>query len=74
MNTLSYDPASGEYKIGEWTAVCIIGPKALVACKRGKSIVCGVLSQGKITEKAIGARETLSGPWVATSKGWRLEE
>lgn len=74
VNKLSYDPVSGEYRIGDWQAICVVGAKALVQTKRGKAVVCGILSQGKITERATGSRETLSGPWIVTSKGWSLDE
>lgn len=74
VNKLSYDPVSGEYKSGDWQAVCVVGAKALVQTKRGKAVICGILSQGKITERATGSRETLSGPWIASTKGWVLAE
>lgn len=70
--TLEFNPISGEYEIDHWVAMCILGSKALVQIRRGKAVVCGVFANGVIREVVTGSKEKLSGPWVASSKGWVL--
>lgn len=74
QTTLEFNPESGEYEIDHWVAMCILGGKALVQIRRGKTMVCGVFSNGTIREVVTGAKEKLSGPWVASSRGWVLCE
>jgi hypothetical protein len=71
---LGYNPETREYEVDKWTAICILGPKALVQIRRGKTMACGVFFNGVIREVKTGSKESLGGPWVAMSKGWRLEE
>jgi hypothetical protein len=71
---LEYNEDSGEYEVDKWTAACILGPVALVHIRSGKTFRCGVFRNGVIREVKTGSREKLSGPWAATSKGWKLEE
>lgn len=73
-NKLEFNPESGEYEVDKWIAVCILGPKALVQIRRGKTIVCGIFYRGVVQEVTTGTKQNLGGPWVAMSKGWRLAE
>jgi len=73
-NKLAFNPDSAEWEVDGWIAACVVANKALVHIRRGKTFACGVFFNGAIREVSTGSTEKLSGPWVASSKGWQLCE
>ncbi len=74
MGSLTFNKEKGDYFVDDWLAVCVVGRKALMQKREGKKMRVGVFERGNVSERVIGSRENLGGPFRATSKGWVLDE
>jgi hypothetical protein len=52
----------------------VVGTKALLQKKDGKRTQHATFVGGRVTEQRVGAKQDCGGPFIATSKGWRLDE
>lgn len=74
MSHLAYCDKRGDYFFDDWSVAVVLGNRALLQKKDVKRMTHATLNQGRITEVKTGCQQYLGGPFVATSKGWVLDE